>query len=402
MVNRLTATAVRNAKTPGYLSDGGGLYLQVSESRAGDGSPAKSWIFRYQLNKRQREMGLGSLQAFSLAEARERAARCRQLLADKKDPIAVRDTERAGAELDAARSLTFDACAAKYVEAHREGWKNPKHAEQWVNTLATYVSPVFGALPVQDVDTALVMRALGDIWKTKTETASRLRGRVEKVLAWATVRGYREGDNPARWRGHLDQLLAKRSKVAKVKPRAALPYVDMATFVADLKGMEGGAAVALEFTILTAARTGEAIGATFDEFDLESKTWTVPGERMKSGRPHEVPLSPRALQIVKAQQKLGMGKYVFPGLRPGTAMSNMAMLALLKRMERTDITVHGFRSTFRDWAADLTDFPGEVAEMALAHVVSDKTEAAYRRGTMKDKRRKLMDAWARYCEAGRQ
>jgi len=398
LVNRLTATAVRNAKKPGYLADGGGLYLQVSPSNAGDGSPAKSWIFRYQLNKRQREMGLGSLQAFTLAEARDRAERCRKLLADKQDPIAVREASRATAALEAAQALTFDDCAAKYISAHHKSWKNPKHREQWANTLKAYVSPVFGAVPVQEVDTASVKRALEDIWDDKTETASRVRGRIEKVLAWATVQGLRQGENPARWKNHLDQSLARRSKVARVKPRAALPYSDVAGFVAQLKTMDGLAPLALEFTILTAARTGEVIGATFDEFDFDAKTWTVPGERMKSGRTHVVPLSSRALQLVKAQHKVATSRYVFPGMRPSQPMSNMAMLALLKRMDRTDITVHGFRSTFRDWAAEVTDFPGEVAEMALAHVVSDKTEAAYRRGTMKEKRRKMMDAWAKYCE----
>jgi integrase len=394
---KLTAAAVKNVKEAGYLGDGGGLYLQVTPSRAGDGEPSKSWVFRYQLNKRQREMGLGSLATFSLAEARERATRCRQLLADKKDPISFRDAERAGAALEAARTLTFDACAEKYIEAHRSGWRSPKHAEQWAATLATYASPVFGKLAVQDVDTALVMRALGDIWKTKTETAGRVRGRIEAVLGWATVRGYRAGDNPARWRGHLDKLLPKRSKVVKVAHHAALPYTELANFVTALREQEGIAARALEFAVLTAARTGETIGATFDEFDLDAGIWTVPGERMKAGRSHEVPLSHRALQIIKLQLKERVSDYVFPGQKPKTPLSNMAMLALLKRMERGDLTVHGFRSTFRDWAADLTNFPGEVAEMALAHVVGDKTEAAYRRGTMKAKRRQLMDAWAKYA-----
>lgn len=388
---KLTDLACRRAG-PGYIGDGGGLWLQTTAGGA------KSWVFRFQMAGRAREMGLGSFSTFTLAEARERARRQRQLVADGIDPIERRKAERARAQLDAARALTFDQCAAAYVEAHRAGWKNAKHADQWANTLAAYASPAFGALPVADVDTPLVMRALSPIWHQKTETASRLRGRIESVLDWATVQGFRTGDNPARWRGHLDKLLPKRAKVQKVRHHPALPYTEAADFVAALRQQEGTAARALEFLILTAARTGEVIGAKWSEFDLDAKTWTVPGERMKAGRDHEVPLSSRALAIVKQLAKMKTGDYVFPGRRPRDPLSNMAMLALLKRMGRSDLTAHGFRSTFRDWAAECTDYPGELAEMALAHIVSDKTEAAYRRGTMKEKRRRLMLDWAHHCE----
>jgi len=391
---KLTDLACRRAG-PGYLSDGGGLYLQTTAAGA------KSWVFRFQLNKRPREMGLGSFSTFSLAEARERARKQRQLLADGVDPIEARKAGRAAAQLEQAQALTFDACAEQYIEAHRAGWRNEKHGDQWTSTLKAYASPVFGSLPVQAVDTTLVMRALGDVWRTKTETASRVRGRIESVLDWATVRGYRKGDNPARWRGHLDKLLPKRSKVAKVEHHPALPYAELPEFVKALRAQAGTAARALEFLILTAARSGEVIGARWEEFDLDQATWVVPGARMKAARPHEVPLPPRAVAILRAQEATRLGDFVFPGMRPKAPLSNMAMLAVLKRMGRGDLTAHGFRSTFRDWAAEQTNYPGEVAEMALAHVVGNKVEAAYRRGTMKEKRRQLLADWARYCEPKR-
>jgi integrase len=296
--------------------------------------------------------------------------------------------------------MTFKDCAERYIEAHRPGWKNPKHAKQWPSTLEDYVYPVFGPIPVQAVDVGLVMKALEPIWKTKPETASRVRGRIESILDWATARGYRQGENPARWRGHLDKLLPARGKVQKVKHHAALPYGEMGDFVAELRGQEGVAARALEFLILTATRTGEVIGARWDEFDLAKKVWTVPGERMKAGKEHRVPLSERALAIIEEMKGQGVNDhpFLFPGGRPGKPLSNMAMLKLLQRMDRGDLTAHGFRSTFRDWAAEMTHFPTEVAEMALAHTVSDKVEAAYRRGDLFQKRRELMEAWARYCE----
>jgi integrase len=297
--------------------------------------------------------------------------------------------------------MTFDACAAAYIDAHKSSWRNAKHRDQWPNTLNTYASPVFGSLPVQAVDVGLVMKALEPIWKIKSETASRLRGRIEAVLDWATVRGYRKGDNPARWRGHLDKLLPARSKVQKVEHHSALPYGGLADFVAVLRGQDGIAARALEFLILTATRTGEVIGARWDEVDLGEKIWVVPAARMKAGREHRVPLSAVAAAILEEMKKIREGEFVFPGGKKGRPLSNMAMLAVLKRIGRSDLTAHGFRSSFRDWAAERTNFPREVAEMALAHTVGDKVEAAYRRGDLFQKRRQMMDGWARFCETTR-
>ncbi len=333
----------------------------------------------------------------SLAEARDKAAVCRKQLVDGIDPIEARATQRLTAQAAAARALTFDQCAEQYIETHRAGWRNEKHASQWTATLATYAGPVFGKLPVDAVDTALVMKALSPIWTTKTETAKRLRGRIESVLAWATVQKMRSGDNPARWRGHLDNLLASPEKVAKVEHHAALPYVNAGAFMQELRAEQGTSARAVEFVILTAARTSEVFNATRGEFDLDSGVWTIPGDRMKSGRPHRVPLSAPALALVQAAVSDEGSDYVFQGAKQMGPLSNMAGLMLLKRMGYADMTVHGFRSTFRDWCAEQTNFPREVAEAALAHVVKDKTEAAYQRGDLLEKRALLMQAWAEYC-----
>lgn len=388
-LNRLTAKAVEQQKRAGYWPDGGGLYLQVSSTRT------KSWIFRFTLRGKAREMGLGSLNAFGLAEARERAQAARKLVADGIDPIEARRTARAQVALAEAKSITFAKCAGAYIAAHRAKWTNAKHASQWTNTLQTYCD-AFNALPVQSVDTALVLKALEPIWTTKAETASRVRARIEAVLDWATVRGYRAGENPARWRGHLDKLLPALRKNGRVKHHPALPYGNIAAFLAELRKQDGVAARALEFTLLTAARTSETIGARPEEFDLAECVWTIPGSRMKAGKEHRVPLSARAVAIVQAQLQRG-AQYVFPGPRDDKPLSGMAMLMTLRRMKRGDLTVHGFRSTFRDWAAECTGYPREVAEMALAHTVSDRVEAAYRRGDLFAKRRRLMADWARYC-----
>lgn len=390
-LQRLTAKGVEKRREPGYYADGGNLWLQVSPAGT------KSWIFRFTLNGRSREMGLGSLNAVSLAKAREKAADCRALLADGIDPIDARDGQRSQEALARARQRSFEKCAEAYVKAHRAKWRNKKHAAQWTNTLETYCGPVIGALPVADVDTGLVLRCLEPIWTEKHETATRLRQRIESILDWARARGYRTGDNPARWKGHLDKTLPAIPKKARVKHHAALPYADMGAFMKTLRGQEGTAARALEFVILTAARTAEVIGAQPEEFDLKKAVWTIPGARMKAGREHRVPLSPRALEIVRAQIELG-GEHLFPGLKNGMPLSNMAMLALLERMGRDDLTVHGFRSTFRDWAAESTSYPREVCEMALAHTVSDQVEAAYRRGDLFEKRHRLMVDWAKHCE----
>jgi integrase len=390
-IGKLTALAITQVKRRGYYGDGGGLFLQVSPSGA------KSWVFRFKESGRLREMGLGPTYTVSLAEARQKALECRKARLDGLDPIEARRGKRIQAKLDAAKAMTFAACAERYIASHKAGWRNPKHAAQWPATLGTYVYPVFGSLPVQAVDVGLVMKAIEPIWVQKPETASRVRGRIESVLDWATAGGYRQGENPARWRGHLENLLPKKAKVRRVEHHAALSYVEMSAFMAELRRQQGVAARALEFVILTAARTGEVIGAKWDEIDLRERLWTVPAERMKAGKEHRVPLSDAALAILEDLGKVYQDNFVFPGGKAGRPISNMAMLMLLRRMGRGDLTAHGFRSSFRDWAAERTTFPAEVAEMALAHTVSDKVEAAYRRGDLVRKRRQLAEAWAKFC-----
>ena len=392
-IGKLTALAVERAKRRGYYGDGGGLFLQVSASGS------KSWVFRFRDAGKLREMGLGPTHTITLAEARQKALECRKARLDGADPIEARKATRAAVKLDAAKAMTFKACAERYIAAHKAGWKNDKHAAQWPSTLGTYVYPIMGSLPVQAVDVGLVLKALEPIWTTKPETAGRVRGRIESVLDWATARGYRQGENPARWRGHLENLLPQKAKVRRVEHHAALPYVEIAGFMAALRQQAGIAARALEFAILTAARTGEVIGARWEEINLAERLWTIPAERMKAGKEHRVPLSAPALAILENLAKVREGEFVFPGGRHGRAISNMAMLMTLRRMKRDDLTAHGFRSSFRDWAAERTTFPAEVAEMALAHTVSDKVEAAYRRGDLFQKRRQLAEAWAKFCAA---
>jgi len=389
-IERLTAMQVTKLSKPGYYPDGANLYLQITATGA------KSWIFRYTLDGKAREMGLGGLNAFGLADARQRAQKQRQLLADGIDPLATKRESQLQRSMAAANIITFDKAAATFIESHSPGWKNAKHAQQWTNTLATYASPVFGTLPVSSVNTALVLRVLQPIWQTKNETASRLRGRIEKILDWAKVQGYRTGDNPAAWKGHLEALLPAPGKVQKIEHHPALPWLQIAAFMRDLRAMPGSAALATELIILTACRTSEALNATWAEFDLEAALWTIPAERMKSAKEHFVPLSAAALSVLK-QAKGESNGFVFAGGREGAALSNMACLAVLKRMGRADLTVHGFRSTFRDWAGESTAHPREVIEHALAHLLKDKAEAAYQRGTLLEKRRALMSDWAAYC-----
>ncbi|MDB0573090.1 tyrosine-type recombinase/integrase [Ralstonia solanacearum] len=389
-IHRLAAPRVAKVSTPGYHADGAGLYLQVSKAGT------KSWIFRYKLDGRAREMGLGPLHSIGLADARERAANCRKQLLEGIDPIEARNAKRMAQRLEAARSMTFSACADSYIETHRAGWKNAKHVAQWQSTLKTYADPVFGSLPVQDIDTNHVMRVLEPIWHAKPETASRLRGRIAAILDWATVRGLRQGLNPARWQGHLDSLLPSRTRVRAVEHHPALPFDELGTFLKELREQSGCAASALEFLIVTAARTNEVIGAQWDEFDLEQKVWVCPASRMKGKREHRVPLSEQAMTVLTRMGQDRTSIYVFPGAKADKPLSNMAMLALLKRMGRADLTCHGFRSTFRDWAAERTNFAREVAEAALAHIVGDKVEAAYRRGDLFDKRRQLMGHWGKF------
>jgi integrase len=390
-INRLSPRTVAAINKAGMHADGGGLYLQVSRY------DTKSWIFRFALNGRERQMGLGSLNTITLADARAEAGECRKMLREGLDPIEARNARRNRQRLEVATSMTFQQCAESYIEVHRSGWRNAKHGDQWNNTLATYAYPVFGNLPVSAVDVRLVMKALQPIWSTKTETATRVRGRIERILDWAAVQKYREGENPARWRGHLDKLLPKPSKVRKVKHHAALPYKDIGAFMVGLRNREAIAARGLEFLILTATRTSEALESQWGEIDLTGKVWTIPADRMKSDKEHRIPLSPPAVALIEAMKKISQSDYVFPGARSKRPLSNMAFLQLLKRMGHGDLTAHGFRSTFRDWAAERTNTPNEVAEMALAHVVGDKVEAAYRRGDLFDKRRRLMDDWAEFC-----
>jgi integrase len=342
-------------------------------------------------------MGLGPLHTVSLKEAREAATECRKLRLRGIDPIEARKAERIKALLEAAQSMTFRQCAEAYIAAHKGSWSNEKHAARWPSTLKAYVYPVLGDLPVQSIDVGLVMKVLEPIWHAKPETAARVRGRIEIVLDWATARGYRQGDNPARWRGHLDKLLPQRAKVRKVRHHPALPFGEMGAFMARLREQGGMSALALEFLILTAARTGEVQLAKWGEFDLDAGVWTVPADRMKANKEHRVPLSGPALDLLKGLYQHRRGEYVFPRAKPNKPLSNMALLKLLERMGRADLTVHGFRSTFRDWAAERTHFPREVAEQALAHSLPDKVEAAYRRGDLFHKRRKLMEAWAAFC-----
>jgi integrase len=392
-LNRLTALAVNKAKEPGMYADGGGLYLQVS--RAG----TKSWIFRFTMAGSAREMGLGPAHTVNLQEARDKALACRKQKLDGIDPIEARARQKNADSLEAARAVTFDQAATRFIASNKAGWKNAKHGKQWKATLDTYASPVFGSVGVGDVDTALVMKALEPIWAIKPETAGRVRGRIEAILDWASARGYRVGENPARWRGHLEKLLPAKSKVRAVEHHAALPYSDIADFLQSLRAQAGAGAQALEFAIVTAARTSEVLGATWDEIDLTTKTWTVPAARMKAKKEHRIPLSPAAIKLLERLNSKAIGKYLFPGARPIKPLSNMAMLATLRRMDRGDLTAHGFRSTFRDWAAERTSFQNEVVEMALAHTIGDKVEAAYRRGDLFDKRRRLMDAWGAACSS---
>jgi integrase len=409
LYKRLTAAEIKKlANAPGMHADGDGLYLQVNKTGAA------SWVLRYLASvepKRERYFGLGALRRVSLAEARQLAEAARRQRLDGVDPIDDRRTKQLARRAATVKALTFRQCAEAYIRAHAAGWKNPVHARQWPSTLEAYAYPIFGMLPVTVVDVGLVMQAVEPIWASKTETASRLRGRIESVLDWATVRGHRPaGDNPARWRGHLDHLLPKPSKAkagarkatGRAEHHAALPYPEIADFVTALRRQAGAAARALEFAILTAGRTAEVIGARWSEIYLAERLWVIPAERMKAERDHRVPLAPAALAILDGMASTrgpddAGGEYVFPGMIAGRPLSNMALLAVLRRMGRDGCTVHGFRSTFRDWAAEQTDFPAEVVELALAHAIGDKVEAAYRRGELLEKRRALATAWAAYC-----
>ncbi len=398
MAEKLSASFVRTSKRPGKYPDGGNLYLQVSESVRKDATVVitKSWLFRYSRFGKDTWLGLGPFPDVSLSAARDLATAERKKKRQGIDPLTDKQTRQRAVRVAHDNMMTFAECADKYVDAQEPGWSNPKHVAQWRSTLKNIAGPVFGHLPIGQVDTALVLRCLEPVWNKKTETANRLRGRIESVLDWATVRGYRKGDNPARWRGHLDMLLPKPGKVAKVTHHPALSYPDIGEFMRQLRSDLGTAPRALEFTILTAARTSEVILAQWSEFDLDQNTWTVPAERMKARREHRVPLSKAAIAALKPSH--ASDSFVFPGHKRDSHLSNGAMLQVLKRLGRSDITVHGFRSTFRDWCAESTNYPADVAEMALAHTLRDKTEAAYRRGDLFEKRNRLMSDWAKFCD----
>ena len=392
-LNRLSPTKFAKLREPGRHGDGGGLYLQIGQ----DG--ARSWVFRFQLSGRVRDMGLGSPAVIGLADARIFAGQCRSLVARRIDPIEERRRRQEQAALEAATTATFKQCALSVIEAKQPSWRNAKHAAQWLTTLATYAFPVFGHLPVGAIDTPLVLKVLQPIWNQKTSTAGRVRERIEAVLDAARAEGLRTGENPARWKGHLEYKLARPSKVQPVKHHAALPYAQIAPFMVELRAHDCMAGRAMELLILTATRTSEAIGARWDEFDLGAGRWVIPADRIKAGRTHQIPPSEPALALLRQLQALRMGEFVFPGQRAGKPLSNMALLKLLERMGRRHaITTHGFRSTFRDWAAERTGYAREVVEMALAHAIENKVEAAYRRGDLFEKRRHLMRDWALYCE----
>lgn len=389
--NRLTAVKVAKITKPGRYGDGGGLWLQVAPGGS------KQWLFRYQRAGRARQMGIGPVHAISLVEARQRAQDARRRLVNGIDPIEAKRDAKAAENAQQARAVTFRQAAEAYIAAHKAGWKNEKHQAQWPATLEAYAYPLIGGKPVAAIDTGAVLCVLQPIWTEKPETAGRVRGRIESVLDWAKARDYRDGENPARWRGHLDKLLPPKSKVRKVRHHPAMPYSNVPAFTAKLRSMDSLSARALEFAILTAARTGETIGAMWDEIDLRENVWTVPAERMKASREHRVPLSARAVEILRGLPRIKGNAHVFPGARKA-GLSQMALLMCLRGIDGVDgFTVHGFRSSFRDWAGEQTAFPREVAEDALAHALKDKSEAAYRRGDALEKRRKLMSAWGAFC-----
>lgn len=380
-IHRLSARSVATQTKIGRHADGNGLYLSISNNGG------RRWVYLYRRDGRLREKGLGSANIVSLKDARQAADAIRKQLRDGIDPI--------DSKVKPPVAKTFAQCAESFISSNEMAWKNDKHRDQWRNTLKTYAEPHIGKLPIDGIDVNDVLKVLEPIWATKSETASRVRGRIERILDWAATRGYRSSENPARWRGCLSQVLPDTRKVTKRRHHPALPYKDIPAFMSDLRKRDAISARALEFTILTAARTGEVIGAKWDEIDTNNNVWTVPGDRMKGKIEHQVPLSDCALALLADIPK--DSDFVFVGMKPDEGLSNMSMLAMLKR-DRPDLTTHGFRSTFRDWAAETTEFPNEVVEMALAHGIRDKAEAAYRRGNLLERRRILMNAWAAYCE----
>lgn len=384
----LTVRGIDRMRIPGMYADGNGLYLHV-------GLGGKSWIYRYQLNGRRRDMGLGPVDLVSLAAARDRVLDLRRAVRDGKDPLEERRQERASRRVERVRPMTFAEAAAAYIEAHEAGWSDKR---SWPGMMRLYVNPVIGDLPVAAVDLPAVLRVLEPIWSKKTASALRTRGRIEAILDWATVRGHRTGENPARWKGHLESLLANPSRIAQTEHMPALHYRDMPDFMAGLRRRNGIAATSLEFVILTCVRVGEALGARWPEVDLASRVWMIPGSRMKAGRDHRVPLSAPALAVLDrmAAFRRNSDDHVFFGRKSGQPLTSPALLNMAAKV-RKGVTTHGFRSTFRDWVADQTDFPPELAELALAHQVGTRVERAYLRSDGFERRRALADAWAAHC-----
>ena len=382
-VDRLTDLKVKREKLPGLYHDGGGLYLQVTSSGA------KSWVLRYMLRGAAREMGLGPVALVSLSEARAKAVEARKLRLDGIDPIEHRNAKRAAQALDSAKGKTFRESVEAWHAAHANSWGSDKYRRQQQTLMTTYAIPDLGTLPVAAIDTELVLKAIEPIWKIKVVTARRVRDNIEAVLDYAKARGWRTGENPARWRGHLDDLLAKPKKLHAVEHFAALPYAELGAFMMLLRQQTGRDALALELLILTAARVGEIIGMEWSEIDLKNRTWTIPASRMKSGREHRAALSEAAVAVI--EQVDGDDGLLFPKAR------DTGLAKLRERLGYGHITTHGFRATFRTWAAERTNFPRELAEVALAHVVGDETERSYQRGDLFEKRRQMMDAWAKFC-----
>ncbi|MDE1942736.1 MAG: integrase arm-type DNA-binding domain-containing protein [Betaproteobacteria bacterium] len=390
IAKELGPLAVSRITEPGYHPVGGvpGLLLRVSDTGS------RNWILRATVGSKRRDIGLGGYPAVTLADARNKARDARDMIKAGLDPVAEAESARSKLLAEQAKQVTFADAVIHFLNAKSEEWSNRKHGDQWRNTLREYAEPILGQMLVSDIDVVHIERVLAPIWKTKTETASRLRGRIEAVLAWATVRKYRQGANPAVWRGNLDHLLAKPSKIAKVQHHPALPYQELGDFMVSLRQKGGISARALEFAILTTARSGEVRGATWAEFDLAAGIWTIPAERMKAKKEHRVPLSRSALDLLRALPSSD-SPYVFPAPKGGM-LSDMALSAVTKRMG-LEAVPHGFRSTFRDWCAEQTNYPREVAEMALAHTIGNAVEAAYRRGDLFEKRRNLMQEWDNYC-----
>jgi integrase len=393
VTEELSALAVSRLTDRGFYAVGGvtGLYLRISKTGA------RSWILRIVVAGKRTDAGLGAFPSVTLATARDKARAMRESVWAGENPILERRAKHAALIASNARAITFAKCQEKYLAAHSDGWRNLKHKAQWKSTLDTYAGPFIGTIDVALIDTPLVLNCLEPIWKDKTETATRLRGRIENVLDWATTRGYRQGLNPARWKGHLDQLLVKPGKIQKIEHHAALPYVEIGAFMNALRATHGLGSRGVEFAILTAARSGEVRGATWSEIDLEAAIWIIPADRMKAEREHRIPLSQAAVDLLRTLPRFEGVSLIFPGAKKGKPLSDMSLSAVLKRMNRLDITVHGFRSTFRDWASEETAYPGDVVEMALAHAIGNKVEAAYRRGDLFEKRVLLMADWAKAC-----